>query len=193
MHIPEDWHQHLCNLLRRAVKVARAVLGSQTEARAHLFGRADLQPVLQLLGQLLTQCVRHLVHLHRISRHVLALYGGLNEPDQRLLIKRLVHVSGQDLPKFLLNFLLERQHRVTLGLFGTELRAVFEHLDLRLGVLTQLVRLLFRLCDDGVRLLLGVGQDGGSLLVGAVDPILLDGRDKVLNLKFHTCSPSYLL
>ena len=53
MHIPEEGHEHLRDLLVGAVKIAGAVLGGQPEACAHLLGGAELQAVFQLLGQLL--------------------------------------------------------------------------------------------------------------------------------------------
>ena len=84
-----------------------------------------------------------------------------------------------------LDFLAEGQDRVALGLLGAELGAGFEHVDLCLGVVPQLIRLALCLGDDGVRLLTGVGQDRGSLLICTVNAVLFDGRNKILNLKFH--------
>lgn len=63
--------------------------------------------------------------------------------------------------------------RVTLGLLGAELGAGFEHVDLRLGVVPQLIRLALCLGDDGVRPLPGVGQDRGGLLICTVNAVLL--------------------
>ena len=97
----------------------------------------------------------------------------------------LASVGGQDFLKLLLHLLPEGQDCVPLGLLGAELGAVFEHLDLGLGVVPQLIRLTLCVGDDGVRLLPGVGQDRGGLLICAVDAVLFDGRNKILNLKFH--------
>ena len=110
---------------------------------------------------------------------------GLDEPGQRLLVQSLAHVGGENFLEFLLDFLAEGQDRVTLGLLGAELGAGFEHVDLRLGVVPQLIRLALCLGDDGVRLLPGVGQDRGGLLICTVNAVLFDGRNKILNLKFH--------
>ena len=79
MHIPEEGHEHLRDLLVGAVKIAGAVLGGQPEACAHLLGGAELQAVFQLLGQLLADAVRHLTHLHGVAGNVLSLEGCLDD------------------------------------------------------------------------------------------------------------------
>ena len=132
-----------------------------------------------LLGQLLADAVRHLAHLHGVAGNVLSLHGGLDEPGQRLLVQSLAHIGGENFLEFLLDFLAEGQDRVTLGLLGAELGAGFEHVDLRLGVVPQLIRLALCLGDDGVRLLPGVGQDRGGLLICTVNAVLFDGRNKI--------------
>ena len=126
-----------------------------------------------------------MIYLHGVAGNVLSLHGGLDELGQCLLVQSLAHVGGENFLEFLLDFLAEGQDRVTLGLLGAELGAGFEHVDLRLGVVPQLIRLALCLGDDGVRLLTGVGQDRGGLLICTVNAVLFDGRNKILNLKFH--------
>ena len=181
MHIPEEGHEHLRDLLVGAVKVSGAVLGGQPEACAHLLGGAELQAVFQLLCQLLADAVRHLAHLHGEDGNDISQEGCLEELGQRLLVQRLAHGGGQDFLKLLLHLLPEGQDCVPLGLLGAELGAVFEHLDLGPGVVPQLIRLTLCVGDDGVRLLPGVGQDRGGLLICAVAAVLVDGRNKLLN------------
>ena len=101
-------------------------------------------------------------------------------------IQRLAHIGGQKLFKFLLDLLPESQNSVTLGLLGAKTSTVFENINFRSSLLLQLVRLGLSAGYDGVRLVVGLGKDGGGLLVGAVDAVLFDGRNKILNLKFHS-------
>ena len=155
--MPEERHEHLRDLLIGAVKITGAVLCGQTEACSHLLGGTDLQPVFQLLSQLLTDTVCYLTYFHGLCRNILALHSGADEDRQSLLVQRLMHIGSQNLFEFFLNLLAERQYCVTLGLLGTETGTVFKYLNLGIGILTKFVRCSLCISYDDICLLFCIG------------------------------------